>query len=365
MNAPDNGAEKAAFLLAAAALLFVFHYGLAVSLLAGLLAHTLLHRTFRLIHGERLSTGVARIVAAAGVGLVAAIALTGIILLIVGFARGRVGALPRLFVEVARIIADVREQLVSLGISSPGIEELVDTERLQQAVAEWFRDHAAQLTAAGGEVGKFLVHALVGAAIGFLVFFQQPRPDPDRPLAVAMNERIRRLAASFEAVVLAQVEISALNTLLTGVYLFVALPLFDRALPFSGTLLAVTFLAGLLPVVGNLISNSLIVAISAGVSPWVALGSLIFPDRGPQARVLPERPHRGRPGGGERLGDPARDGGLRGGVRSGRAGAGPDRVRVRQGRAARPRPRLMAAAGRGRRDRSGMIPVSLSIQEVR
>jgi predicted PurR-regulated permease PerM len=29
-------------------------------------------------------------------------------------------------------------------------------------------------------------------------------------------------------------------------------------------------------VVGNLISNTLIVAISAGVSPWAALGSLVF-----------------------------------------------------------------------------------------
>jgi predicted PurR-regulated permease PerM len=276
MNPPDNGAEKAAFLLAAAALLFVFHYGLAVSLLAGLLAHTLLHRAFHLIHGERLSTGVARIVAAAGVGLVAAAALTGIVLLILGFARGRVGALPRLFVEVARIIGEVREQLLSLGVSSARIEELVDTARLQEAVSDWLRSHAAQLSHAGGEVGKFLVHALVGAAIGFLVFFQHPRPDPQRPLAVLLAERVRRLALSFEAVVLAQVEISALNTLLTGIYLFVMLPLFDLTLPFSGTLLAVTFFAGLLPVVGNLISNTLIVAISAGVSPWAALGSLVF-----------------------------------------------------------------------------------------
>jgi predicted PurR-regulated permease PerM len=269
-------AEIAAFILLAASLLFVFHYHLAVSLLAGLLAYTLLNRTFRLMHGERLSRGLAKLLAAAGVGLVAAIALTGIIFLIVGFARGRVGALPRLFDEVARIVAQIREQLEAWGISSPGLESLVETERLQQAVAEWFREHAAQLTAAGGEAGKFLVHALVGAAVGFLVFFQHPSPDPDRPLAVAMNERIRRFAAAFEAVVLAQVEISAVNSILTGIYLFVALPLFDRALPFSGTLLAVTFAAGLLPVVGNLISNSLIVAISAGVSPWVALASLVF-----------------------------------------------------------------------------------------
>lgn len=271
-----SAVEKSAFLLAAAALLFVFHYGLAVSLLAGLLAHTLLNRTFRLIHGERLSTRAARIVAATGVGLVAAAALTGIVLLIVGFVRGRVGALPRLFEEVARIIGEVREQLQSLGVSAARVEELVDTARLQEAVSDLLRSHAAQLSHAGGAVGKFVVHVLVGAAIGFLVFFQHPRPDPQRPLAVSLAERVRRFALSFEAVVLAQVEISALNTLFTGLYLFVVLPLLDLRLPFSGTLLAVTFVAGLLPVVGNLISNTLIVAISAGVSPWAALGSFIF-----------------------------------------------------------------------------------------
>ncbi len=271
-----NPVEKAAFLLAAAALLFIFHYGLAVSLLAGLLAHTLLDRAFRLIHGERLSTAVARIVAAAGVGLVAAVVLTAIVLLIVGFARGRVGALPRLFEEVARIIGDLRQQLQSLGVSSATVEELEDTAGLQEAVSGWLRSHAAQLSHAGGAVGKFVVHALVGAAIGFLVFFQHPRPDPRRLLAVTLAERGRRLALSFDAVVLAQVEISALNTLFTGLFLFVLLPLLDLRLPFSGTLLAVTFFAGLLPVVGNLISNTLIVAISAGVSPWAALGSLVF-----------------------------------------------------------------------------------------
>lgn len=47
-------------------------------------------------------------------------------------------------------------------------------------------------------------------------------------------------------------------------------------MPFGGTLLVVTFGAGLLPVVGNLISNTLIVAVSAGVSPWLALASLAF-----------------------------------------------------------------------------------------
>lgn len=51
-----------------------------------------------------------------------------------------------------------------------------------------------------------------------MVFFQHPRPDPDRPLAVARAERVGRLARAFDAVVVAQVEISLLNTALTAAY---------------------------------------------------------------------------------------------------------------------------------------------------
>jgi predicted PurR-regulated permease PerM len=38
----------------------------------------------------------------------------------------------------------------------------------------------------------------------------------------------------------------------------------------------VTFLTGLLPVIGNLISNTVIVVVSLSVSPLLAIGSLAF-----------------------------------------------------------------------------------------
>ena len=55
-----------------------------------------------------------------------------------------------------------------------------------------------------------------------------------------------------------------------------ALPLFDLSLPLTKTLIAVTFLAGLLPVIGNLISNTAITVISLSVSFEVAVASLVF-----------------------------------------------------------------------------------------
>src|SRR3989441_12102383 len=135
MEPRATGAETAAFVLVAAGLLFVFQFRLGVSLIAGLLAYTLLALAFRLIRGGRLSHGAAKVLAAAGLGLVAAAALTGIVLLVVGFARGRVGALPTLFEGVGRIVGQVHDRLQSWGGSFPFLEDLLDAQGPREEAA--------------------------------------------------------------------------------------------------------------------------------------------------------------------------------------------------------------------------------------
>jgi predicted PurR-regulated permease PerM len=56
----------------------------------------------------------------------------------------------------------------------------------------------------------------------------------------------------------------------------VVLPLLGSRLPLTKTLIALTFLTGLLPVIGNLISNTVIVVVSLSYSLGAALGSLTF-----------------------------------------------------------------------------------------
>ena len=84
------------------------------------------------------------------------------------------------------------------------------------------------------------------------------------------------MSTAFRRVVFAQVRIAAINTLLTGAYLLVVLPLFGIHVPLAKTLVVVTFATGLLPVVGNLISNTMIVVVSLSVSTPVAIASLVF-----------------------------------------------------------------------------------------
>ena len=55
-----------------------------------------------------------------------------------------------------------------------------------------------------------------------------------------------------------------------------SLPLLGVNLPLTKTMILVTFVAGLMPVIGNLISNTVIVVVSLSVSIYAALGSLVF-----------------------------------------------------------------------------------------
>ena len=64
--------------------------------------------------------------------------------------------------------------------------------------------------------------------------------------------------------------ISTINTVLTAVFLI------WNGYPFTVVLIVLTFLCGLLPIVGNLISNILIVGVGFTVSPNSALVAVVF-----------------------------------------------------------------------------------------
>ena len=77
---------------------------------------------------------------------------------------------------------------------------------------------------------------------------------------------------SFATVMGAQIVISAINTALTAVFLF------WNDMPYAKVLVGVTFLCGLLPIIGNLISNTLIIGVAFTLpnGPKMALFALIF-----------------------------------------------------------------------------------------
>jgi predicted PurR-regulated permease PerM len=122
-----------------------------------------------------------------------------------------------------------------------------------------------------------LVAGLVVAASLFLSTPWGAENDPamarDSLYATVVRElaaRFKTFFQSFARVIGAQIVISTINTGLTAVFLV------WNGYPFVAVLIVLTFLCGLLPIIGNLISNTLIVAVGFTISPKVALIALIF-----------------------------------------------------------------------------------------
>jgi len=269
---PPDQTEIASWCIAAAFLPLVLWLHLLPALLAGLLVYELVHVIApllqRLFPSDRARIAAVVVLSTAIVGL-----LTMAILGVVAFFRSEAGSLPVLLQKMADIIESARGTLPSWLVESlPD-----DADDLREALTHWLREHAPEVRGFGTEAGRAFAHFIVGMIIGAILSLSTARASHDpRPLASALSERARRLGDAFRRVVFAQVRISAINTGFTAIYLLVVLPAFGIDLPMVKTLIGVTFVAGLLPVVGNIISNSVIVVVSLALSPVVALASLAF-----------------------------------------------------------------------------------------
>lgn len=265
--------EVASWCLAGVALFLILKVQLLAALLAGLLAHELIHtaapaftisgtslKARKLMVLLLLVMAIAAIAVAVGIG-VAALTAHG----------------PESLVELMQRMADLIE--TSRARLPEWIQGYlpVTAAEVESLASAWLRDHAGMLKVAGENFGRGLVHVVVGIVIGSLMAFTPAlAPGIDRPLVRALQARTQTLSRSFRRFAFAQVRVSALNTTLTAIYLAVVLPLCGVHLPLVKTMIAVTFAVGLLPLIGNLVSNTVIVVVSLSHSLGAAAGSLVY-----------------------------------------------------------------------------------------
>jgi predicted PurR-regulated permease PerM len=107
--------------------------------------------------------------------------------------------------------------------------------------------------------------------------FVAPGPAPDASrvgldveLLGECRARADLFSASFQLVMGAQILVAAINTAVAAIFLFAF------QIPFRTMLTLTTFVFGMIPIVGNVASNSLIVAAALTRSDHLALASLIF-----------------------------------------------------------------------------------------
>lgn len=271
-HAKPSPHDYAAWTLAALAMLFVLKFYLLPALIAGLLVYELVHVLSPCL-APHLSSGRAKGVV---IGLIVCLvlgALAASIFGVVAFTRSESGSFTVLLGKIAEILEHSRATLPAwLADWLPD-----NPDNIGETIATWLREHASELQLIGKETGHMLAHLLFGIVIGAIVSLHEACDTPSGgPLARALTERAFRLSEAFRRIVFAQVRISAINTAFTGLYLAVVLPLCDVHLPLVKTMIVATFILGLLPVIGNLLSNTVIVTVSLAHSPLVALASLAF-----------------------------------------------------------------------------------------
>jgi predicted PurR-regulated permease PerM len=205
-----------------------------------------------------------------------AIVVAGIAAAAVYFTRAAILALPD--------VADTSIPSASAWAQKRQIElPFTDFESLRQAIvnalgqeAQYLRN-VANFARSATALLFFSVLGIVTAGSLFLKTGLDPHRGTHRVrnnlYSVCCDEvstRFRDFYRSFAMVMGAQITISLINTALTAVFLLAV------RLPHAPLLIAVTFLCGLVPIVGNLVSNTVIVFVALTVSLKLAISALVF-----------------------------------------------------------------------------------------
>ena len=204
------------------------------------------------------------------------VVVLGIAAAAVSFTRAAILALPD--------VADTSIPSASAWAQRRQIElPFTDFESLRAVVIDTLQQEAHYLRNVAhfaGSTTAALVFSIIGiVAAGSL--FLKAGLDPHRATHPVKNNlysiccdevstRFRDFYRSFATVMGAQITISLINTALTGLFVVAV------RMPHAPLLIAITFLCGLVPIVGNLVSNAIIVFVALTVSLKLAIAALVF-----------------------------------------------------------------------------------------
>ena len=204
--------------------------------------------------------------------------LLGFLYLFGSFIRQAVVALPRIAEDsIPKIFAFAQQH----GVHLP-FQDLNDksADELKAEGIDWLKTQLRYLANFARIASKEFAFLLIGVIVAICIFFN-PALDLKKGSYPLRNnlysftcdeilKRFRSFYTSFARVMGAQILISMINTSFTAIYVSIV------HLPYAALIVALTFICGLLPIIGNLISNSVIVALSIIVSPQLAIASLVF-----------------------------------------------------------------------------------------
>ncbi|AFP84490.1 AI-2E family transporter [secondary endosymbiont of Ctenarytaina eucalypti] len=210
---------------------------------------------------------------------------------------------------VVTLIAGFVVLFMTLGIVSlisfltsdmqPGIDITAETNRIfsdiQNRIPDYFpslllpesaeelKDHLFSLVESNLSMIRNISHSFlhgmmtifIGLIIGAVISLNKPSGH-NTYFTQQLLERLHCLSQAFHYIVFAQIKVSLVNTLLTSIMILVLFPLFNVHLPLGKTLIIATFIFGLIPIIGNLISNFMIIISALSISLSVSGLMLLY-----------------------------------------------------------------------------------------
>ena len=267
------------WVIAAVLLVIILKAGLIGAFVAGFAVYACVHALAPLLP-RRMDNVIARQLSLGLLAVAGAGGLAGLGMWMADLLSGNnvAAGLTPLLAKMGEIITQLREILPNWATRAWPSSAIA----INAWIGQYLTEHASALQSYGQDVLKAMTHILLGMVLGGLVAITQEKgagqvSAPARGLLSAqLHERLGNMLVVFRQVVVAQLKISLLNTFFTAIFLLVVLPMTGNPLPFAKTMVLITFVAGLIPVLGNLISNTVITVIALSVSLWVAIAALLF-----------------------------------------------------------------------------------------
>ncbi|MBI5209042.1 MAG: AI-2E family transporter [Elusimicrobia bacterium] len=231
-------------------------------LLAGLFSFMVLHFGFTL-YNMKLRKFYAKSLAVVSFVLVTA----GAFWMLGHFVRQTVATFPKIAISAMPKAIETAEQF---GIQLP----FDNVNELRGVAVETVKENAMAITRTSKLLTKQFFHILVGMFLAILYFLTEHsrdyKPNLFDSIRKEFNNRLDSFLSSAERVIGAQLTISAINTMLTAIFLL------KTEIPYIAFLVPATLILGTLPIIGNILSNTLIVATALTVSLKLAFIALAF-----------------------------------------------------------------------------------------
>jgi predicted PurR-regulated permease PerM len=255
---------RLSYIVLAVTLLLVGVLQLGVPLLALLFSYFVLTKLARFIPNKWL-TLIVFILLVAGISYTAT-----------HFIRAAISALPKIADNsIPSAIAWAEEHNLNLPFTDfEGFKAHAVTTIKDQA--KYLGDFANFARHASTTVVFILIAIVCAVSIFFngqLDLFRESHKVRNNLYSVCCEEITARFTGfyrSFATVIGAQMTISAINTGLTAIFVFAV------GLPYAPVVIGLTFLCGLFPIIGNVLSNTVIVFVAFLVSGRLAIMALIF-----------------------------------------------------------------------------------------